>query len=69
MSNINTESSVSQLDQSDELNLQIPRVELLMMSVVHHRELMKSMIGSSNTVMDQDNMCTPSLHGYACPVR
>jgi hypothetical protein len=65
MSQLNSESRSA---YPDGLDLSIPRTELLMTSVVHHRLLMQSSIGSSNTVLDHDDLCTPTLHGFACPV-
>lgn len=57
-------------DESDKTDnpMKIPRKELLMLGVAHHQKLMTSVIGSSNTILDDPKYCTSSLHGMMCPV-
>lgn len=45
-----------------------PRLEVLMFALPHHQERVRSVIGSSNKIMYETQGCTPTIHGYACPI-
>eukprot|EP01035_Chromulina_nebulosa_P020063 gene20063-26049_t len=47
--------------------LGIPQIELLMLGLPHHQEILHATVGSTNQVITNIG-CSPTLHGMACPV-
>lgn len=47
--------------------LQVPRSQLLTFGVAHHMTNLIPVAGSINQILNVG--CTPTLHGFACPVR